>query len=108
MSWSARIFFGLAGLVLVVAIWAPPGMPTPKEAPAFREDWPAPDEDSIEYLKGINLRTLQTHDPGEPVPEKVDLIGDPLPPGASVRMVFGWGVSRLALSADGRRIATAG
>ena len=76
-------------------------------AAAFKDDWPAPDEDSIEYLKTVDLRTLQPRELAF-IPLPLDLLGQPLPQGASGRLCYSWGVARVAVSADGQRVATAG
>lgn len=110
MAWMTRLLLLVIGVGLAIALarMAPPSA-GPQAKEVFKDDWPAPDEDSIEYVKGVDLQSLQTRDPGQLFPEHVDLFGNGLPPGgATVRLCYTGGVTKLAVSRDGQRIATAG
>src|SRR5262249_47350564 len=114
----------LVSIVLIVGSLAhiialPPQKPAAEEINTA--NWPAPDEDTIEYLKNIDLRTLRPKAPEAKANAGcTDTEGIPLPPGAVVR--FGkWysyvrgptgdrnlgPIDHVAFSPDGKTVATA-
>jgi hypothetical protein len=109
LSRPGFLFVCLAAALLTLTHYAAePAQPTGDGSAEERfKDWPAPDETSIEYLASIDLRTGYPHVPDEEVKsERLDLLGNNLPPGAVVRLCGAWGVVQIGLSPDGRTVAT--
>jgi WD40 repeat protein len=127
MSRSVRVLLLLVATIVIIGsiahIVAVSPLKPAAEADKFAADWPAPDEDTIEYLKNIDLRTLRPKTPqpkAMPALGPTDAEGIPLPTGAVAR--FGkWytyvrgttgdrnlgPIDHVAFSPDGKTVATA-
>jgi WD40 repeat protein len=90
-----------------------PGAGEPPAAPV-EEEWPAPAQDSIDYLAAIDPRTLLPRLPDREA-ARYDYAGAPLPPGIRVRLCPSGArftenspLERIVIAPDGKWAATAG